>query len=85
MKVRTICTTRRAKLVIPVLWLVGFVVAIPREINMVNLIISFFVAFNLCKYLFPKSFLYDDTICLTVSIESDCLYSVKGINQFINK
>ena len=36
MKVRTICTTRRAKLVIPVLWLAGYVVAIPRQINLVN-------------------------------------------------
>lgn len=36
LKVRTICTTRRAKLVIPVLWLAGYVVAIPRQIILVN-------------------------------------------------
>ena len=29
MKVKTICTTRRAKIVIPVLWLAGIMVGLP--------------------------------------------------------
>ena len=33
MKVKTICTNQRAKLVIPVLWIAGFIAGIPRGIN----------------------------------------------------
>ena len=36
MKVKTICTTRRAKLVIPVLWFFGFIMTIPEAVNRVS-------------------------------------------------
>ena len=37
MKVKTICTTRRAKLVIPLLWVIGFIMSIPNTINYVSI------------------------------------------------
>ena len=37
MKVKTICTTQRAKLVVPLLWVIGFIIPIPNTINYVSI------------------------------------------------
>ena len=36
MKVKTICTTRRAKIVIPVLWIAGIVLSLPGAFHQVS-------------------------------------------------
>ena len=43
MKVRTICTTRRAKIVIPILWITGIAISIPMGFDQVRLFSFLFI------------------------------------------
>ena len=49
MKVKSICTTRRAKIVIAVLWIVSALYAVPNaviQVNLINLHVKFEVSFK---------------------------------------